>query len=61
MSYAEYHSKRNPVERVHAAENEVLSRHGAFSNNEIHSSPETGKILLLLKKFVQIVWIQKVL
>ena len=29
-SFAEYHSKQNFVERVHAAENEVLSKHGPF-------------------------------
>ena len=35
-SFAERHSKRNYVERVHAAENESLSRHGAFSSTKIH-------------------------
>ncbi|XP_060592863.1 uncharacterized protein LOC132747483 [Ruditapes philippinarum] len=30
VSYAEYNSKRNPVERVHAEENKALSRHGPF-------------------------------
>ena len=30
VSFAEYHSKQNFVERVHAAENEVLSKHGPF-------------------------------
>ena len=35
-SFAERHSKRNFVERVHAAENEALSRHGAFSSKKIH-------------------------
>ena len=29
-AFAEYHSKRNYVERLHAVENDVLSRHGAF-------------------------------
>lgn len=31
VSFAEYHSKRNFVERVHAIEDEALSRHGPFS------------------------------
>lgn len=30
ISFAEYHSKRNPVERVHSEENLQLSRHGPF-------------------------------
>ena len=30
VSFAEYHSKRNYVERVHAVENDLLSRHGPF-------------------------------
>lgn len=30
VSYADYRSKRNPVERVHAEENKALSRHGSF-------------------------------
>jgi hypothetical protein len=30
VSFAEYHSKRNFVERVHASENFALSRHGPF-------------------------------
>ena len=29
VSFAEYHSKRNFVERVHAEEHRVLSKHGA--------------------------------
>ena len=32
VSFAEYHSKRNYVERVHAEENHVLSSHGPFSS-----------------------------
>jgi hypothetical protein len=31
VSFAEYHSKRNFVERVHAIEDEALSRHGPFT------------------------------
>jgi hypothetical protein len=41
-SFAEYHSKRNFVERVHAAENLALSRHGAFNSKKIHRNPEIG-------------------
>ena len=35
-SFAEYLSKRNPVEQVHAAENSVLSSHGPLSSKMIH-------------------------
>jgi hypothetical protein len=31
VSFAEYNSKRNPVEHVHAQENLALQRHGSFS------------------------------
>ncbi|CAB3980263.1 Hypothetical predicted protein [Paramuricea clavata] len=41
-SFAEYHSKRNFAERPHAAANEVLSRHGAFSSSLIHKNATTG-------------------
>ena len=41
-SFAEYHSKRNFVERVHAAENLALSRHGPFNSKKIHKNPEIG-------------------
>ena len=34
-SFAEYLSKRNPVERVHAAENSALSSHGPFSSKMV--------------------------
>ena len=39
-SFAERHSKRNFVERVHAAENESLSRHGPFNSKTIHPDAE---------------------
>ena len=39
-SFAEYHSKRNFVDRVHAAENNSLSRHGAFSSQKVHKNAE---------------------
>ena len=42
VSFAEYHSKRNFVERVHAEENKVLSKHGPFSSSMLHQSPSPG-------------------
>lgn len=42
VAFAEYHSKRNFVERVHAAENEVLSKHGPFSSNALHPRVTVG-------------------
>ncbi len=41
-SFAEYHSKQNFVERVHASENLALSRHGAFNSKQIHPKAEAG-------------------
>ena len=41
-SFAEYHSKRNFVKRVHASENLALSRHGAFNSKQIHPKAEVG-------------------
>ncbi len=41
VSFAEYNSKRNFVERVHAEENKVLSRHGPFASN-----CDNGKVTL---------------
>ena len=41
-SFAEYHSKRNFVERVHASENSALSRHGCFRSKQVHPNAETG-------------------
>ena len=38
MSFAEYHSKRNFVEQVHATEDKLLSRHGPFSSSEVHNN-----------------------
>jgi hypothetical protein len=39
MSFAEYHSsKRNCVERVHATEDKLLSRHCPFSSSEVHNN-----------------------
>ena len=40
MSFAEYHSKRNFVQRVHAAENEVLSKDGPFDGKKLHPHAE---------------------
>ena len=42
VSFAEYHSKRNFVERVHAEENRVLSKHGPFSSTYVHSNTTVG-------------------
>ena len=42
VSYAEYHSKRNFVERVHAEENKALSRHGPFSSTNVHAKNKTN-------------------
>ena len=42
LSLAEYHSKRNFIEQVHAEENRVLSKHGPFSSHEVHQSQVTG-------------------
>ena len=36
VSFAEYNSKRNFVERVHPQVNKALSAHGAFSRHAIH-------------------------
>ena len=41
ISFAEYHSKRNFVERVHSAENEALSR-TVFRSNAVHEKAEAG-------------------
>ena len=42
VSFAEYHSKRNFVEPVHAEENRALSSHGPFSSKSVHPSADTG-------------------
>ena len=42
VSYSEYHSKRNFVERVHAQENKALSRHGPFSSKLVHATSQPG-------------------
>ncbi len=41
ISFAEYHSKRNFVERVHAAENEALSK-TVFRSNSVHEKTDAG-------------------
>lgn len=40
-SFAEYHSKRNPVERVHAVQNGALSNE-QFSSRGVHANFEVG-------------------
>ena len=42
VSFAEYHSKRNFVERVHAEENRMLSKHGPFSSKAVHGQAVAG-------------------
>ena len=42
VSFAEYHSKRNFVERVHAAENRALSSYGPFKNNAVYNTCTVG-------------------
>lgn len=42
VSFAEYHSKRNFVERVHAQENRVLSKHGPFKSDSVYPHATTG-------------------
>ena len=39
--FAEYHSKRNFVERVHTAENEALSK-TVFRSNSVHEKVKVG-------------------
>ena len=41
-SFAEYHSKRNFVERAHAEENRMLSKHGQFKSKPIHKRDTPG-------------------
>ena len=42
VAFAEYHSKRNPVERVHAEHTEQLEKHGPFHfNTELY--PDTNE------------------
>ena len=36
LSFAEYHSKRNPVERVHAVHTKELEKHGPFQFPNLH-------------------------
>ena len=42
VAFAEYHSKRNYVERVYAEENKVLSKHGPFRGDCVHPNVVTG-------------------
>ena len=41
-AFAEYLSKRNPVERVHAIGNRALSSHGPFCSKAIHEHVSPG-------------------
>ena len=42
VSFAEYHSKRNYVEPVHAEENRVLSKHGPFRSRVLYPQATPG-------------------
>lgn len=42
VSFAEYNSKHNFVERVHVEENRVLSKHGPFSSKVVHEQAVAG-------------------
>ena len=42
VSFAEYHSKRNYVERAHAEEYRVLSKTGPFNSKPIHVNATPG-------------------
>lgn len=42
VSFAKYHSKHNIVERIHAEENRVLSKHGPFDSKQMHPLAPTG-------------------
>ena len=42
VAFAEYHSKRNFVERVHAQENQALYKHGSFKSHAVHERAATG-------------------
>ena len=43
VSFAEYHSKRNFVERIHVEENRTLSKHGPFDSRQVQSLASPGK------------------
>ena len=42
VSFAEYHTKRNFVERAHVEENRVLSKQGPFQSKPIHEHATPG-------------------
>ena len=42
VSFTEYNSKRNFVERVHAEEYRVLSKHGPFHSKAVHGQAAAG-------------------
>ena len=44
VSFAEYHSKRNYIERVHAEENRVLSSHGPFCSKVPNKQATPGTL-----------------
>ena len=44
ISFAEYHSRRNFVERVHAEVNRVLPKHRPFGSYKVNQRPLTGRM-----------------
>jgi len=42
VSFAEYHSKRNFVERVHSQENNVLSKASKFNSHSVYEKAKIG-------------------
>lgn len=42
VSFAEYHSKRNFVERVYSQKNSVLSNVSKFNSHSVHEKAKTG-------------------
>ena len=51
VSFAEYHSKRNPVERVHTVEEKELAKHGPFTR--VTSAPETVEHRQAMKQMAE--------
>ena len=48
-SFAEYHGKRNPVERVHAAEEKELQKHRTF--HVVEKEPDSEEHMATMENF----------
>lgn len=48
-SFAEYHSKRNPLERVHAAEEKQLQKHGPFHVHDQEADTDEHKAAIAME------------